>query len=318
MVVKLDLITQQIRNTDLEIEDSLEDETAKPITTVLAVKNLTYSYPKANEKALKDVSFTINQGEVFGFLGPSGAGKSTTQKILIRLIQSYTGSAQVFGKEISTWGQDYYEHLGVAFEVPNHFLKLTALENLQYFSGLFSGPKWNPMELLDLFDLANDAHKRVAEFSKGMKVRLGLARALINKPKLLFLDEPTNGLDPVNARLVIEVLQRLQKDGTTIFVTTHNMHVAETLCNRVAFIVNGEIKLIDTPANLKLRGSKRKLIVEYNDQDSGVVRKESFNLDGLSSNGDFLTILGKKILTLHSQEPSLDDVFVEITGRALD
>ncbi|NOK60846.1 MAG: hypothetical protein GFH27_549289n171 [Chloroflexi bacterium AL-W] len=218
---------------------------------MLTVHNLTYTYPETTTEVLHGLNFTIAEGEIFGFLGPSGAGKSTTQNILIGLLKEYAGSIAVMGQELRDIGQDYYEHIGVSFELPNHYLKLTARENLNYFRSLYSGPTRDAMEVLTMVDLADDADKSVAEFSKGMKIRLNVARSLIHSPRLLFLDEPTSGLDPVNARRIKDLVLAERARGTTVFVTTHNMTVADELCDRVAFITNGKIGLIDAPATLK-------------------------------------------------------------------
>ena len=163
---------------------------------MINVDNLTFTYPGTSAPAVKGIGFEIAEREIFGFLGPSGAGKSTTQKILIGLLKDYQGKITVMGRELSTWGPDYYEHIGVSFELPNHYLKLTALENLKYFQSLYSGETYDPMQLLEWVGLADDAEKKVDEYSKGMKIRLNVARGLVHKPKVLFLDEPTSGLDP--------------------------------------------------------------------------------------------------------------------------
>ncbi|MCB0029658.1 MAG: ABC transporter ATP-binding protein, partial [Anaerolineales bacterium] len=166
---------------------------------MITVRDLTFTYPGATQETLHGLNFKIAEQEIFGFLGPSGAGKSTTQNILIGLLPDYGGSLQVLGKEVSAWGQDYYEQLGVSFELPNHYLKLSARENLEHFRSLYGGQPHAVDEVLAWVDLADDADKKVEEFSKGMKIRLNVARSLIHKPRLLFLDEPTSGLDPVNA-----------------------------------------------------------------------------------------------------------------------
>ena len=142
---------------------------------------------------MSGLDFQIKCGEVFGFLGPSGAGKSTTQRILIRLLDGYRGDVRVLRRELSEWGQDYYEHVGVAFEFPNHFLKLTALENLAYFRSLYSGKTEDPRALLEAVGLGDSVDMPVSHFSKGMKTRLSVARAILHNPELLFLDEPTGG-----------------------------------------------------------------------------------------------------------------------------
>ena len=158
---------------------------------MITVENLAYTYPGATQETLHGLNFEIAEREIFGFLGPSGAGKSTTQKILIGLLKEYSGTIEVMNREVSAWGPDYYEHVGVSFELPNHYLKLTALENLNHFQSLYSGETLDPMEVLEWVGLKEDADKKVADYSKGMKIRLNVARSLLHKPKVLFLDEPT-------------------------------------------------------------------------------------------------------------------------------
>lgn len=285
---------------------------------MISVKNLTFTYPNANKETLHGLNFEIADKEIFGFLGPSGAGKSTTQKIIIGLLKNYGGSITVMGKEIRDWGQAYYEHIGVSFELPNHYLKLTALENLKYFQSLYSGETHDPMEILTWVGLKDDADKLVKDFSKGMKVRLNVARGLLHKPKVLFLDEPTSGLDPVNARKIKDLVLRLRDNGTTVFVTTHNMTVADELCDRVAFINSGQISAIDAPSTLKKQYGKREVTVEYLNGTQQTHEKQ-FALDGLGDNGEFLQLLksGYQIETIHTQETTLEKIFIEVTGEEL-
>ena len=285
---------------------------------MIKVSNLTYTYPKASQETLHGLNFEIAEGEIFGFLGPSGAGKSTTQKILIGLLKGYGGSIQVMGKEVSGWGQDYYEQIGVSFELPNHYLKLTALENLNYFRSLYSRETANPMELLERVGLKDDAEKRVSEYSKGMKVRLNVARSLIHQPKVLFLDEPTSGLDPVNARNIKDFILDLRQRGMTVFITTHNMTVADELCDRVGFITQGNLSLVDAPATLKKQYGKRQVQVEYLN-GSQETQHQDFALDGLGENNNFLQLLksAHRIETIHTQETTLENIFIEVTGQEL-
>ena len=283
---------------------------------MIEVNNLTFVYSKATRPALKELRFNIERGEIFGFLGPSGAGKSTTQKILIGLLRNYEGIVSVFGKDLAGWKSDYYERIGVSFEFPNHFLKLTALENLTYFSRLYTGPTQSPQALLDLVGLANDGARPVAHYSKGMKNRLSVARALLHNPELLFLDEPTAGLDPVNARRVKELIKTQKQAGKTVFLTTHDMTVADELCDRVAFIVDGQINLIDHPRELKLRYGQARVRVEYQSVNS--TERREFPLAGLGDNAEFLHLLrGRQVQTLHTLEATLEEVFIQATGREL-
>jgi fluoroquinolone transport system ATP-binding protein len=251
-----------------------------------------------------------------GFLGPSGAGKSTTQKILIGLLKGYQGQVTVFGQDLAGWKSDYYERIGVSFEMPNHFLKLTALENLTYFASLYSRETLRPQTLLDMVGLGEDGKTPVGQYSKGMKNRLNVARALLHNPELLFMDEPTTGLDPVNARLVKDLIQAQKQAGKTVFLTTHNMSVADELCDRVAFIVDGQITLIDAPRDLKLRYGKRTVRVEF--QANGHTEQRDFALESLGQNSDFIRLLqSENVQTIHTQEATLEDIFIQVTGRSL-
>jgi fluoroquinolone transport system ATP-binding protein len=284
---------------------------------VINVHDLEYTYPGTGNPAVRGVNFTIESGEIFGFLGPSGAGKSTTQKVLIGLLKGYKGRVQVFGRELAQWGQDYYEQVGVSFELPNHYLRLSALENLRYFAALYSGETEDPRRLLEQLGLADAADMPVAQFSKGMKARLNVARSLLNKPELLFLDEPTSGLDPVNARMVKELVLRKRAEGTTVFVTTHNMALADEFCDRVAFIVDGQISLIDAPASLKKQYGRRALSVEYRNGGPDNQTRE-FELDNLAGDQGFWQIIQhNRIESMHTQETTLEQIFIEVTGREL-
>lgn len=283
---------------------------------MIEVKDLTFTYPGGKKDAVKNVSFSVRPGEIFGFLGPSGAGKSTAQKILTGQLTGYKGNISIMGKDVSKWNSDFYEKIGVSFEIPNHYLKLTAMENLNYFRSLYGGETEDPMELLKAVGLESDANNRVASFSKGMKVRLGFIRSLLNRPELLFLDEPTSGLDPVNGRIIKDIIRKKKAEGTTIFLTTHNMMLADEICDRIAFIVDGEIKLIDSPRQLKLQHGRRTVRVEYNENSH--VETREFNLKDLASNREFLSILSaKEVQTIHTEEATLEDIFIKVTGRSL-
>ena len=221
-------------------------------------------------------------------------------------------------REVSAWGPDYYEHVGVCFELPNHYLKLTALENLNHFESLYSGETLDPMEVLDWVGLKEDADKKVADYSKGMKIRLNVARSLLHQPKVLFLDEPTNGLDPVNARRIKDLVLELRSRGATVFMTTHDMMVANELCDRVAFITAGHIRVIDAPSALKKHYGKRAVRVEYVNGTQEIEHQE-FPLDGLGDNGAFINLLksATHVETIHTQESTLENIFIEVTGQGL-
>ena len=283
---------------------------------MIDVKDLKFSYTSNGVQTLKGLDFSIQKGEIFGFLGPSGAGKSTTQKIIIGILKNYQGSVRVMNKELKELKSDYYEKIGVAFEFPNLYSKFTAKENLSYFRALYSGETEEPMSLLELVGLEKDADTRVSAFSKGMKMRLNFCRALLNKPEILFLDEPTSGLDPVNAKKMKDIILEKKAAGCTIFLTTHNMNDAEDLCDRVAFIVNGSISLIDSPRQMMIDKGKKSLRVEYREKQQTF--SKDFELASLGDNIEFIQLIkNRPIERMHTQEATLEDIFIEVTGRGL-
>lgn len=289
---------------------------------MLSVEAMRFSYPGAAKQTLKGLDFEVEEGEIFGFLGPNGAGKSTTQNLLIGVLRGYEGSARVFGREVRDWGSEVYQQIGVAFEMPNHYARLSARENLDYFRGLYSSPTEEPMTLLGQVGLADAADQPVGSFSKGMKHRLTFARALLHRPKLLFLDEPTSGLDPANARNLKQIVSNLRDQGATIFLTTHNMTDADELCDRLALIADGELRAIDSPGALRLRHGRREVRLELEPEGDAAAAHgaeiHDFPLEGLGENETFLQLLReRRVRTLHSQEPSLEQVFLELTGRSL-
>ena len=283
---------------------------------MIEVNDLYFQYPRAKQDALKGVSFAVRPGEIIGFLGPSGAGKSTMQKVLTGIYLRYQGSVKVFGTEVKQRTPNFYEEIGVDFEFPNFYGKFTALENLSYFASLYHRTVPDPMPLLERVGLAAASNKRVSTYSKGMKMRLAFVRAILHQPRLLFLDEPTSGLDPANARIIKTIIREKKQAGTTIILTTHNMHDAEELCDRVAFIVDGEIRALDTPHGLC--AYKDIPTVEYAYLEGGLVQKRTTLLANLKDDVVFLTHLQNCSLTgIQTQEATLEDVFIRLTGRCL-
>jgi fluoroquinolone transport system ATP-binding protein len=284
---------------------------------MIQVDNLTYRYPGADGPAVSGVSFGVSPGEIFGLLGPSGAGKSTTQRVLTRQNRRFGGTVEVLSRALGTWDHGLYQHIGVDFETPCHYLTLTGRENLEFFASLYPGPTREPSELLELVGLEGEAEKRVGEYSKGMQRRLNFARALLHDPAVLFLDEPTAGLDPVHAGMVKSLVRDQRERGKTILLTTHNMVDVDELCDRVGFLVEGRMSLVDDPDALKTRYGRRSVRVGYS-RGSGSLEFEEFPLDGLAQDHRFLQILDTfPIRSLHSQEASLDRVFADVTGVQL-
>lgn len=280
---------------------------------MINVNGLNFSYTK--KPFIENMNFNVNRGEIFGFLGPSGAGKSTLQKILTGLIKNYVGSVKVYGDEVKKHSKDFYEHIGVDFEFPSLYEKLTARENLNYFSSLYK-KHGNIERFLNLVGLLDDADKKVAEYSKGMKSRLNFIKALLHDPEILFLDEPTSGLDPSNARQMKDIIFSEKARGKTIILTTHNMYDATELCDRVAFIVGGDIKALDTPHNLIM--SKGATKIEYTYLVNGKEKKVQTLLNRVSEDFTLSKLIAGNLLTsIHSSEPTLNDIFAEVTGRQL-
>lgn len=283
---------------------------------MITINNLSFTYKSTQKEAIKGLEFEIGKGEVFGFLGPSGAGKTTTQRLIIGLLSGYKGNIKVMGEERSQWNNRFYERVGVAFDFPNLYLKLTAYENLKLISAYYETPCDHIYELLDQVGLLKDKDVKVEQFSKGMKMRLNFIRSIMHKPDLLFLDEPTSGLDPVNAKIIKDMILDLKHKGTTIFLTTHHMEVAEQLCDRVAFINDGLISAIDSPSNLMLQFGKPLVTIGY--KENGNLKQLKFPMAQLGDNKDFLGLLATgDIVTMHSQEATLEEIFILLTGRSL-
>ena len=282
------------------------------MSTAFQVENLRFRYPASKRDTIQGVSFDIQEGEIFGFLGPSGAGKSTTQKILIKLLESYSGTIQYFGRDLKSLGKAYYEEIGVGFEMPVHFSKMTALENLKFFARFYQKTA-NYQELMERVGLWQHKDIKVGEYSKGMKVRLNFVRSMLNQPRVLFLDEVTNGLDPKNARIIKDMIVEYRDQGGTVFLTTHLMNDVEQLCGRIAFCVDGKLMETATPRELKLKYGKREVKVEY--LEGGNTIDSHFPMEDIGTNQDFLSLLKEKpIETIHSGETSMEEIFILMTG----
>ncbi len=227
-------------------------------------------------------------------------------------MDNYQGEVTYNGKDLRSLGKDFYNDIGVGFEMPVHFSKLTAQENINFFKKLYRSSA-DTDALLKRVGLYEHKDKQVNEYSKGMKARLNFVRAMLNDPKILFLDEPTNGLDPKNARIIKDIIREYRDNGGTVLLTTHLMNDVDELCDTVAFMADGKIAEIDTPKNLKLKHGIRNVEVEYTEDNSVV--KDSFELDNLGDNPTFLNLIKtKQILTIHSKETTLDDIFIKTTG----
>lgn len=291
-----------------------DDVSTGPV--VVDVNDLHFAYPGAETDVLRGLAFQIRDGEVFGFLGPSGSGKSTTQKILTGRLDGFRGTARIFGDAPGAQGSDYFERVGVGFERPHVYSRLTGRENLAFFRDLYDGATADPDALLDQVGLGDAADVRADSYSKGMRGRLDFCRALLNDPELLFLDEPTSGLDPTTARLVKDLIRDRAEQGTTVFLTTHDMSAASELCDRVAFLVDGRIEAVDAPRDFMVRHGQRRVGVEY--RTNHHLERSEFDLDDLGTDGAFVELLRTQpIERIHTMDATLEDVFIDVTGRTL-
>lgn len=280
---------------------------------MIHVSNLYHDYTGSGKFAVSDISFDIRKGEIFGFLGPSGAGKSTVQNIMTGLLKLQRGEVTYNGKSVSDLGIRFFNQVGVSFEQPNVYKRLSGYENLKYYAGLFSVPTVDPLKMLDMVGLREHARKKAGDYSKGMLQRLTLARALINRPSILFLDEPTGGLDPSTSSRISALIKKQREEGATIFLTTHNMMLADKLCDRVAFLNEGRIAAMDTPDKLKLQYGKKEIEVTY--EEDGGLKTRSFAVGDKAGLSSFL--LQTTPVKIHSQEATLEEIFIRVTGRGL-
>lgn len=278
---------------------------------VFEIRDLVYRYPRQEKDTIQSISLKVEKGTIFGLLGPSGAGKSTTQKIMTKLIADYHGSIMYLGEDLRRYGKSFYESIGVGFELPVHFNKLTAMENLKYFASLYK-TNIDYEDLLKRVGLYDAKDQPVGEFSKGMKIRLNFVRALLNDPEVLFLDEPTNGLDPTNAKIIKDMILDFKAKGRTVIITTHLMGDVEQLCDQVVFMVKGCLSEVMSPREWKAKYGRKVVSVEY--YEGNQIKKNEFPLEGLATNESFLALLKKDLATIHSGETSLEDIFIKVTG----
>ena len=280
----------------------------------ISVQDLSYSY--GNLEAVRGVTFDVQPGEILGFLGPNGAGKSTTIKMLIGQLTPRSGVARILGRDVTLDDAEVQARIGVCFEEKNLYLNMSAQENLEFFASLFGIKDLDVTEVLRRVGLADRAKDRVSSFSKGMRQRMMISRSFINRPSVLFLDEPTDGLDPVSSAAIRKTIREEAARGAAVLLTTHDMFEADELSDRVAFINEGVIVALDTPENLKLRYGKRSVRVRV--REDGGVREEVVELDAADAAGRLAAAVGSEgILTIHTEEASLENIFIQLTGRGL-
>ncbi len=284
---------------------------AQPSTPMIAAKDLTKHY--GSVKAVDGISFEVARGEIFSLLGHNGAGKTTTIRMLTCRIKPSSGTAEVAGFNCAAEAERIKPRVNLVSQDQNLYERMSGRDNLAFFANLYGAPPSRVVELMRTVGMTEVATRRVKTYSGGMKQRLLIARALVNEPEVLFLDEPTAGLDPASAKEVRTLIKDLSRSGTTVFLTTHYMEEADELSDRVAFLAHGKIVALDTPRELKLRYGQRTAKVLLEDRSEATIalgspvdaaRMASWMRDG-------------KVLTVHSQEGTLEDVFIALAGRAL-
>src|SRR5680860_442434 len=281
----------------------------------ISVQDLAYAY--GDVQAVRGISFEVQPGEILGFLGPNGAGKSTTIKMLIGQLTPKSGVARILGRDVTRDDAEVQAQIGVCFEEKNLYLNMSAKENLEFFASLFGIKDLEALEVLRRVGLSDRANDRVSSFSKGMRQRMMISRSFINKPNVLFLDEPTDGLDPVSSAAIRATIKEEAARGAAVLLTTHDMFEADELSDRVAFINDGTIVALDTPENLKLRYGKRS--VRFRVREGDTVREEEVALDDASAGARLATAVGSQgLLTIHTEEASLENIFIQLTGRGLE
>ena len=284
-------------------------------TNAIIVDNIKYNYGEI--QAVKGITFHVEEGEIFGFLGPNGAGKSTTIKMLTGQLYPKNGRIHVLGLDVTKKREEVKAQIGICFEQTNLYEQMSAIENLKLFANLFGVKKFDADGLLARVGLKGREKDRVSTYSKGLKQRLMVARALVNKPIILFLDEPTEGLDPTSADNIRHIILEERERGATVFLTTHDMLEADKLSHRVAFINEGEIVALDTPYNLKQKYGKRAIKAQIK-RESGKLEEREIVMDNSNTANAVHTLFHEeKVVTIHSEEASLEDIFIQLTGRGL-
>jgi ABC-2 type transport system ATP-binding protein len=312
------------------------------MSEVMAIKasGLTKYYRKMC--AVDHISFEVEQSEIFGFLGPNGAGKTTTVRMLTGISIPTEGTAEIMGYDIQKQSVEAKELMGIVTDVSNVYTELSAWDNLTFTGQLYNMPKDDrerrAKELLEMFELYDRRHEKLDDYSRGMKRRVCIAMALINRSSILFLDEPTTGLDVHSVQMIRELIRKLNHEGLTVFLTTHNMEEASQMCDRVAIINHGRIAVIDTPEKLKrtfeglqsvevaFEATKQNVLADlknFSSVNEVSKRGDKFKLftndpsSALAMLWDYAKINGLKFITMNTMGPSLEDVFVKLTGGRL-
>ncbi len=281
----------------------------------IVAEELTYAY--SDLLAVDHISFSVAEGEILGFLGPNGAGKTTAVKMLTGQLKPKAGKATLLGMDVTKNVEKVQRDMGVCFEETNLYEQMSAVENLNLFARLFDINPFDANALLKRVGLAGREKDRVETYSKGMKQRLMVARSLLNRPRVLFLDEPTAGLDPASSESIRKIILEERARGATVFLTTHDMLEADKLSDRVAFMDQGKIVALDTPLNLKQQYGKRALKATVSNSNGQLEDREVI-LDTPQTPEAIQRLFAEEnVVTVHSEEATLEDIFINITGRGL-
>ena len=273
---------------------------------MIVVKNVTKKF--GQKVALEEISFEVNKGEIFGFLGPSGSGKTTMIKILTGQLNADSGQTELLGKVSEKLTPADLEQIGLVSDTSGFYEKLSLYKNLQAYAKLYGKPNARVDEVLKQVDLYDSKNLAAEKLSTGMKQRMFLARALINKPQVLFLDEPTSGLDPTTSKKIHELLLDLKESGTTIFLTTHDMNEATLLCDRLSLLNRGHLIEYGTPSSIIQKyNHEKKVQLTFEDETHTEITFEELGQTDLT-----------QVVAIHSCEPTLEEIFIQLTGEKLN
>ncbi len=280
---------------------------------MIEISKLTKKY--GEKEVVKNISFTVNQGDVFGFLGPNGAGKTTTIKMMTGQLEPTSGMLKIGGEEVRE-KKELYREIGIVFELPNLCMKATIKDNLTLFGKIYDLPRQRVNDVMEDLQLLDKKDMNVGKLSKGWKQRVLIARALLHRPKVLILDEPTSGLDPNTTTLLHNYIKKLNQEGMTIIITTHDMKEADLLCNRIGIINQGEMSVIGSPEELKEKYQDKEIQVQYKEGNQIITARMPSKDEQTKEN--ILNLMKEDRLIYYSQRSiSLGDVFSKVTGGKL-
>jgi len=273
---------------------------------MITVEKITKRF--GNKTALNQIQFNVDKGEIFGFLGPSGAGKTTLINILTGQLKADEGTTQLLGKDTKDLTPEDLAHIGLVGDSSGYYEKLSLEKNLIVYAKIYGLPNSRVDEVLEQVGLL-ESKKTIAEkLSTGMRQRMFLARALLNRPELLFLDEPTSGLDPMTSKKIHRLLEELKAAGTTIFLTTHDMVEATELCDRISLLNQGDLVEIGTPRDIIQKYNQEKRVkVTFMDHSEQAMTFEELKDQDMT-----------QVELIHSMEPTLEDIFIQLTGEKLN